>query len=176
MLGTSFGNVELTEGAKDLYRETGLTKLQEFYGLSFKEMFDEKAMKAKWVKDKDKKYILEHREVEFARRETESFEMRMNLFKEPRWKELKEKYGIHENDIRNEQALRDKWLSNDDIGFIMWQDIKDKAQEDKWEVELSLDEMKLLLDDAGIKYHHASKEPKLLELLKENKLLWAEKK
>jgi len=47
MLGTSFGNVELLDGAKDLYMESEVKRIQTFYGLTFEDLFDEKIMKSK---------------------------------------------------------------------------------------------------------------------------------
>lgn len=130
MLATSFGAVELTDGAKELYMESGITKLQEFYGLSFNDLFDEDSLKKKGVNDKDMEYILSNRDVEFARREKESWEMRQNLFKSPEWKKLSEHYGISERDIRDIEAMKKKGVPQDAIDFITGKKPTEKVGEE----------------------------------------------
>lgn len=118
MLGVSFGGIEVSESVKNLYRDSKLTKIQEFYWLSFKELFNKEAMETKGISDEDLEYVLANRDVEFARRDTESWEMRANLFKTKEWKELKDFYGINESDIRNVEVLKSKGLNEEQINFI----------------------------------------------------------
>lgn len=123
---SSIGNVELTDGAINLFKSSELTRLQEFYWLTFEDMFSDEIMSLKWVSEKDLEYIKSHREVEFARKETESWEMRKNLFKDPEWKRIKDFYWVNESDIRDVEILKKKWLSEKEIEFIIGTPVKNK--------------------------------------------------
>ena len=118
MLGTSFWNVELLDGAKDLYMQSEVKRIQNFYGLSFEDLFDEEIMKQKWVNTKDLDYVLNNREREAVIKSKEAWEMKRGLFESKRWLELKEFYGIKETDIRNVETLKQAGLSKADIAFI----------------------------------------------------------
>ena len=131
---SSIGQVEVNEEVKNLFKESWITKLQEFYWLSFSDLFDEEKLKEKWVKEEDMKYILTNRDVEFARKETEAWEMKANLFKDPKWLKLKAFYGIDEFDIRDTKKLKAKWLKDWDINFITGKKPEEVKKEEVKEV------------------------------------------
>lgn len=141
MVYSSFGNVELTDEARNLFKDSTLTKLQEFYGLSFEDMFSDEIMELKWVSEKDLKYIKTNREVEFARKESETWEMKANLFKDPEWIRIKEFYGVNEGDIRSADILKSKGLKESEIEFIIGWPIKNKEQERVQKIKESIKEV-----------------------------------
>ena len=119
MPGTSFWNVEfINQETKELFMESGITKLQAFYGLSYDELFDEEAMISKGVKKEELEYIKENRETELSRKEKESWEIRKDLLTNPEWRRLKEFYGLNDLDVRDVKILEAKWLSKKDIAFV----------------------------------------------------------
>lgn len=141
MVHSSFGNITLTDEAVNLFKDSGLTKLQEFYGLSFEDMFSDEIMELRKVKPEDLEYIKTHREVEFARKESETWEMKANLFKNPEWIRIKEFYGINESDIRSADILKQKGLKDTEIEFIIGWPIKNKEQEKIQKIKESIKEV-----------------------------------
>ena len=127
MVYASFGNAELLDWAKELYLQTEIKRIQQFYWISFEELFDEKAMKKKGITDKDLDYVLNNRDREAAIKSKEAWEMRKDLFASKRWQELKSFYWITENDIRDVSELKRKWVKDEDIEFIIWKEEKEEA-------------------------------------------------
>jgi len=132
MIWTTFWKVQLTDWAKELFIDTKLKKIQEYYGLSFEDLFNEEVMLNKWIKKEDLEYVKENREVELATKSKEAWEMKKNLFESKEWIRIKEHYWVTENDIKDLEILKKKWLKEIEINFITW---KKETTEEVWEVK-----------------------------------------
>lgn len=171
MLGTSFGNVELLDGAKDLYSQSEVKRIQVFYWLSFEDLFDEEIMKSKWVNEKDLDYVLNNREREAVIKSKEAWEMKRGLFESSRWKQIKDFYGIAERDIRDVEKMKQMWVVQKDIDFITGK--KETVEEVKEEVDETKTTLDFLKEEATklwIEFNPRIGEKKLYEKIEAFKL------
>jgi hypothetical protein len=90
-------------------------------------------MKKKWVKKEDLEYIKENREVEFAKKPTEWFELRDVQWKE-KYKKLQQFYGFSLKDTQDTDKLLKLGMNNEDILYITWKDLDEKKTSKSKEV------------------------------------------
>lgn len=121
-------NIRIMEGTANPFQTSGITKIQDFYWLNFEELFDEVAMKKKWIKKEDLEYVIKNRDVEFSKKSTKWFELRKWVQWSERFMKLKDFYWITMDDTQDIEKLRNKWVPSEDILFITWIDIEKKEE------------------------------------------------
>jgi len=128
--------INLLEWTVNPFQSSRISQLQDFYWLSFEDMFDTDIMAIKWVKPEDLDYILENRELEFAKKSTVWFELRDVQWKEE-YKKLQEYYGFSLEYTQDTDKLVKLWMEAKDILYITGKDI-DKKNEPVWTDELKM--------------------------------------
>ena len=101
-------NTAILPGTVNPYVTSGITKLQNFYGLTYEDLFNEDALTDKGVKEEEVQYIKENRDVQHAIKSTEAFILPDGVIKSDRFKEIQEKYGVTLEDTQSEKALKSK--------------------------------------------------------------------
>jgi len=131
--------VNLLEWTVNPFQSSNISKLQDFYWLSFEELYDEDIMKIKWVKKEELDYIKENRDIEYAKKSTVWFELR-DVQGDEKFKKLKDFYWFTLADTQDTDKLIQLGLSSKDILYITWKDIDKLWDEEieKWGVVKSV--------------------------------------
>ena len=111
-------SINLLEGCVNPFQSSKLSKLQEFYWLSFEDLFDMNVLVAKKVKEIDIEYITENKDIEYAKKSTIWFELRKNAMWTPEFKRLQDFYGFTLADTQKVDTLKRLGMSDKDILFI----------------------------------------------------------
>ena len=135
----AMGGVNLLDWTINPFQSSNISKLQDFYWLSFEELYNEDIMKIKWVKKDDLSYIKENRDIEYAKKSTVWFELR-DVQGDEKFKKLKDFYWFTLADTQDADKLIQLGLSSKDILYITWKDIDKLWDEEieKWGVVKSV--------------------------------------
>jgi len=135
----AMGGVNLLEWTVNPFQSSNISKLQDFYWLSFEELYNEDIMKIKWVKKDDLNYIKENRDIEYAKKSTVWFELR-DVQGDEKFKKLKDFYWFTLADTQDADKLIQLGLNSKDILYITWKDIDKLWDEEieKWGVVKSV--------------------------------------
>jgi len=117
---TKLKGVFLSRDSKDPFQYSELTKLQDFYWISYEDLFDEAKLKDLWCKKDEIKFIVENRETMYAIKSTEATEMREWLDQDKEWIRIRDFYWIGIKDIQSIEKMMEIWLKKDEIQFIKW--------------------------------------------------------
>lgn len=123
----AMGGVNILEWTVNPFQSSQISKLQDFYGLSFEDMFNKDIMVIKWVTAEDLEYIENNRETEYAKKSTIWFEMR-DVINDDKFKQLQQFYGFTMEQTQNTDELIKLWLSNKDILYITGKDLDKKEK------------------------------------------------
>lgn len=122
----AFSWVQILEWTTNPFKTTELTRLQDFYWISYEDFFNEKVLVAKWVKTEEIEYIKENRETEYSKKRTVGYELRKWVFESDKFKKLQEFYWFTIWDTQDVEILKKYWVSDEDILYITWKDISKK--------------------------------------------------
>jgi len=70
------GGINLLEWTVNPFQSSEVSKLQDFYWLTYEDLFDGSAMEQKSVPKDKIEYILENRDVQFIKKPTKGYELR----------------------------------------------------------------------------------------------------
>jgi len=118
----SMGGINLLEWTVNPFQTSNVSKLQDFYGLSYEDLYNDWEMIIKWVKSDEIKYIKENRETEFVKKSTEWFELRDVQWDE-KYQKLQQYYGFDLSDTQDTEKLVRLWMTQKDIMYITGKDI-----------------------------------------------------
>ena len=121
----SMGGINLLEWTVNPFQTSTISKLQDFFGLSYEDLFDVDTMKDKWVKAKEIEYIVENRDLEFAKKSTIGFELR-DVQGDEKFQKLQNFYGFTLEDTQDTEKLVRLWMSQKDILYITGKDVDKK--------------------------------------------------
>jgi len=120
---------------------TRTKELQHFYWIKYDELWDEDRLKELWVKEAEIDEIIKIRGKELAYKDTVWFELWEWVLESARFKELQNFYGITLDDTQKEEYLKEKWVKEEDIAFIMGKKIKAKKKAEKRVLETNKKKM-----------------------------------
>jgi hypothetical protein len=81
-------------------------------------LFDEDAMLKKGIKTEELDYIIENRDIEYAKKSTVGFELRKGVFGSDKFKKLQEFYGFSMKATQDVEELKKLGVSKEDIFYI----------------------------------------------------------
>ena len=108
----------LSKDTIDPFQTSELTKIQDFYGMRYEDMFDTVKMKKLWLKEDELKFVKENRDTMYSIKSTEGIEMREGLEMDKEWSRIKDFYGLSLDDIKTVEWMIKIGLKKDEIQFI----------------------------------------------------------
>jgi len=112
------GGINLLEWTVNPFQSSEVSKLQDFYWLTYEDLFDGSAMEQKSVPKDKIEYILENRDVQFIKKPTKGYELRKGVMDSKKFKQLQDFYGFSLDDTQDIELLRKKGVADEDIEFI----------------------------------------------------------
>lgn len=143
--------INLLEWTVNPYNTSEISKLQDFYWLSYEELFDTEAMKNKDVPEDKIEYIVENRETQFAKKSTKGYELRKWVMQTERYKKLQEFYGFTLDDTQDIDVLLKMWIEAEDVEFITGKEVK-KTTKKEDTTDVNVDELRELHKEKFGKY------------------------
>lgn len=110
---------------------TRTKQLQDFYGIKYSELWDEKRLVELGVKEDEIQEIKEIRGKEYAYKDTVGFEIGKGVLESERFKKLQEHYGITLEDTQSSEKLEKLNVPKEDIEFIRGKQLKTNSKKDE---------------------------------------------
>lgn len=118
------------------FQTSEIRRIQDFYGVSYEDLWNKDKLKELWLKAEEIKYCLENKDKEFALKSTEWFELREWVTTTKRFVELQEFYGFTLQDTQDIKKLEELGLKDDDIDFITGRELEKTEEVTTEEVKI----------------------------------------